>query len=292
MGQGTKSMLAQIVAEQLGGDITNIIVTTGDTGKSRYGFGGFGSRQTVTAGSSAYVAALKVREKVLTIAGQILECDPGDLEIEGRDVYLKGAREIKVTLGEVAKVSLGTAGFYLPRGIRSPGLEVTEQVILNDMTYSNGSAIATVEVDIETGEAAVLDFIISHDCGRAINPTLVEGQIMGGFAHGLGNALFERMIFNEAGEPLTTTLADYLLPTLDVVPSVRLIHVESPTPLNPLGVKGVGEAGVLPAAGAIVSAIEDALRPFGIHISHAPVRPQDLLEKIAEARKLRSDVNA
>jgi aerobic carbon-monoxide dehydrogenase large subunit len=292
MGQGTKSMLAQIVAEQLGGDVTNIVVTTGDTENSRYGFGGFGSRQTVTAGSSAYVAALKVREKVLTIAGQILECDLGDLEIEGRDVYLKGAREIKVTLGEIAKVSLGTTGFYLPRGIRSPGLEVTEQVILNDMTYANGSAVATVEVDIETGEAAVLDFIISHDCGRAINPTLVEGQIMGGFAHGLGNALFERMIFNEAGQPLTTTLADYLLPTLDVVPSVRLIHVESPTPLNPLGVKGVGEAGVLPTAGAIVSAIEDALRPFGIHISHAPVRPQDLLEKIAEARKLRGDVNA
>jgi aerobic carbon-monoxide dehydrogenase large subunit len=288
MGQGTKSMLAQIVAEQLGGDITNIVVTTGDTGKSSPGFGGFGSRQTVTAGSSAHVAALKIREKVLTIAAQMLECDPGDLDIDGRDVCLKGAGEIKVTLADVAKASLGTTGFYLPRGIASPGLEVTEHVILNDMTYSNGSAVATVEVDIETGETTVIDFVICHDCGRAINPTLVEGQVMGGFAHGLGNALFERMIFNEGGEPLTTTLADYLLPALDAVPSLRLIHVESPTPLNPLGAKGVGEAGVLPTAAAIVSAIEDALQPFGIHLAHAPVRPQDLLGKIAEAQKRRA----
>ena len=287
MGQGTKSMLAQIVAEQLGGDITNIVVTTGDTGKSSPGFGGFGSRQTVTAGSSAHVAALKIREKVLAIAGQMLECDSSDLEIAGREVRLKGAGEIKVTLAKVAKASLGTTGFYLPQGIASPGLEVTEHVIINDMTYSNGSAVATVEVDIETGETTVLDFVISHDCGRAINPTLVEGQIMGGFAHGLGNALFERMIFNEDGEPLTTTLADYLLPTLDVVPWPHLIHVESPTSLNPLGAKGVGEAGVLPTAAAIVSAIEDALQPLGIRISHAPVQPQDLLEKIAKARKQR-----
>ena len=226
MGQGTKSMLAQIVAEQLGGDISNIVVTTGDTGKSSPGFGGFGSRQTVTAGSSAHVAAAKVRERVLTIAGQMLECDPGDLEIEGREVCLKGAREIKVALAQVAKASLGIAGCYLPRGLASPGLEVTEHVVLNDMTYSNGSAVATAEVDIETGEATVLDVVISHDCGRVINPILVDGQIMGGFAHGLGNALFERMIFNENGEPLTTTLADYLLPTLDVVPSLRLIRVE------------------------------------------------------------------
>jgi carbon-monoxide dehydrogenase large subunit len=111
---------------------------------------------------------------------------------------------------------------------------------------------------------------------------------MGGFAHGLGNALFERMIFNEQAEPLTTTFADYLLPTLDVVPPVRLLHLESPTPLNPLGAKGVGEAGVLPTAAAIVSAIEDALEPFGIRMSHAPVSPQDIASRVAEVRRIRS----
>jgi aerobic carbon-monoxide dehydrogenase large subunit len=217
------------------------------------------------------------------LAGHLLECSADDLEIKGTDVCVKGASGLKVTLAQVAKASIGAAGYYLLGGL-APGLEATEQVIRNEMTYANGTAVATVEVDIETGATAVLDLVIGHDCGRVINPLIVEGQIVGALVHGLGNSLFERMIFNEDGQPLTTTLADYLLPTMAVVPNIHIIHLESPTSLNPLGVKGVGEAGVIPTAAAIVGAIEDALQPFGITISHAPVSPAEIAAMISARR--------
>lgn len=284
MGQSTKTMLAQIVAAQLGGDIANVVVTTGDTAATLTGFGGFGSRQTVTAGSSAHVAAVKVRQKVLAVAGHLLECAPEDLAIERDEVRLKGARDLKVTLAQVAKASIGTAGAYLPGGL-TPGLEASEQVILDAMTYSNGTAIATVEVDVETGAIKVLELVIGHDCGRVIDRTIVEGQLVGGIVHGLGNALLERMIFSTDGQPQTTTLADYLLPSADVVPKLGIVHLESPTSLNPLGVKGVGEAGVLPVAAAVISAVEDALRLFDVRITHAPVSPDEIFAVIATGRQ-------
>jgi carbon-monoxide dehydrogenase large subunit len=283
MGQGTKTMLAQIVAEQLGGDMTNIVVTAGDSATSATGFGGFGSRQAVTAGSSAHVAAVKVRAKALAVAGHLLEVSADDLEIVGGDIRLKGAPDLKVSLGQVAKAALGTAGAYLPGGL-PPGMEASEQVVINEMAYSNGTATAIVEVDVETGYVAIQDFVLVHDCGRVINPAIVEGQMLGGIVHGIGNALFERMIFDDAGQPLTTTLAEYLLPTSTHVPRIRVIHRESPTPLNPLGVKGVGEGGVLPTPAAIIAAIEDALSEFNIHIDHAPISPADIVAKIAAAR--------
>jgi carbon-monoxide dehydrogenase large subunit len=151
------------------------------------------------------------------------------------------------------------------------------------MTYSNGTAVATVEVDIETGDVVVCDIVVVHDCGHAINRTLVEGQVLGGVVHGLGTTLFERMIFSEDGQPLTTTLADYLMPTSTEIPPVRLIHLESPTPLNPLGAKGVGEAGVIPMAAALISAVEDALGSFGVSIAHTPIVPADIIALIGSA---------
>jgi aerobic carbon-monoxide dehydrogenase large subunit len=279
MGQSTKTMLAQIVAEQLGGDINNIIVTTGDSATSTLGFGGFGSRQTVTAGSSAHAAAVKVREKAIGIAGHMLEVSPEDLEIAGVEIRLKGAADLKISLGKVAKASLGIAGNYLLGGL-PPGMEATEQFEVNEMTYANGTAIAVVEVDPETGGVVVLDFVMAHDCGRVINPMIVEGQIMGGVAHGIGNALFETMIYDVSGTPLTTTLAEYLLPTSSEVPTMRLVHTESPTPLNPIGVKGVGETGVIPVAAAIAGAVEDALSEFNVRIDRTPILPADLVAKI------------
>jgi carbon-monoxide dehydrogenase large subunit len=280
MGQSTKTMLAQIVAEQVGGDVSNILVTTGDSATSTLGFGGFGSRQTVTAGSSAHVAAVKVREKALSIAGHMLEASPEDLEIVGTEIRLKGAAGLKVTLAQVAKASLGVAGNYLVGGL-PPGLEAAEQFIVNEMTYANGTAVAVVEVDPDTGGVAVREFVMAHDCGRAINPMIVEGQIMGGVVHGIGNALFERMIYDDRGTPLTTTFAEYMLPTSSEIPQMRFFHDESPTSLNPIGVKGVGETGVVPVAAAIAGAIEDALLEFNVHIDHMPVGPAELMGKIA-----------
>jgi len=277
-------MLAQIVAEQLGGDVGNVVVTTGDSATSSLGFGGFGSRQTVTAGSSAHVAAARVREKAINIAGHMLEVSPEDLEIEGAEIRVKGAADIKVDLGQVAKASLGIAGNYLLGGL-PPGMEASEQFVVNEMTYANGTAVAVVEVDAETGGVTVLDFVMAHDCGRVINPMLVDGQLHGGIAHGIGNALLERMIYDDAGTPLTTSLADYLLPTSAEIPAMRLLHTESPTELNPIGVKGVGETGVIPVAAALAGAIEDALSEFKVHIDRAPISPAELVEKIALERQ-------
>jgi carbon-monoxide dehydrogenase large subunit len=282
MGQSTKTMLAQIVADQLGGAMERITVKAGDSGEVTMGFGGFNSRQTVVAGSSAHLAAVKVRQKILLAASHLLEADAGDLEIEDGSVFVKGAKDMSVPLAEIAKVMAGAPGFVLP-GDLPPGLEASESVVLNQMTYGNGTAVAEVEVDVKTAAVKVTRIVFVHDAGRLINPTIVEGQIAGGIAHGIGNALYEWMAYDEEAQPLTTTLADYLLVTATDMPALELRHRETPTPLNALGVKGIGEAGVLPIPAAIVAAVEDALAPFAIRLSQFPIRPRDLAALLAEA---------
>lgn len=281
MGQGTATMLAQIVAEQLGGDIGNIVVKTGDT-SGTLGFGGFNSRQTVVAGASAHAAALAVREKLLAVAADALEADAADLEIVDNTVALKGVRGRNIGFASLADAALGLPGFRLP-GIDKPGLLASEQVLIDDMAYSNGTAVAEVEVDPKTGHVRVDRFVLGHDCGRMINPKLVDGQIMGGVAHGIGNALFEQMMFDDEAQPLTTTLADYLLVSAAEMPPIRICHTESPSPLNALGVKGVGESGVIPTAPAIAAAVENALAPFGVTINAMPLSPQALRNAIRDA---------
>ena len=278
MGQGTATMLAQIIAEQLGGDLANISVVTGDTSES-LGFGGFNSRQTVTAGSSAFKAATLVRAKVLQVAAHLLETTPDELVIDGSSVRFRLPRNRGLSLAEIAVAAAGLPGFQLP-GIDSPGLDSAARVVLNHMPFSNGSAVAEVSVDPETGKVDVLRMTLAHDCGRIVNQKTVDGQLMGGLAHGIGNALFERMVFDEGGQPLTTTLADYLLVTASAMPQILLRHLESPSPLNELGMKGVGESGVIPAAGAIASAIDDALSHLSIHVDCAPLSPPRLRDRI------------
>ncbi len=275
MGQSTRTMLTQLVAEQLGGDMDNVVVVTGDTAASPMGIGGSNSRQAVLAGSSAHVAAMRVRDKVLAVAGELLEAEVVDLEIEGRDVRVVGTDRI-LTLGAIARAVAGQAGFAIP-GKRGPGLSADESVVIDAMAYANGTAVAEVEVDVETGAVEIREVVFSHDCGRALHPRIVDGQLMGGIAHGIGNALYEFMRYDENAQPTSTTLADYLLVTATEMPPVRILHMHSPTPLNPLGIKGVGEAGVIPVPAAIASAIEDALAPFGVHISHVPLSPVDVL---------------
>ena len=287
IGQGTETMLAQIVAAQLGGDLDNIRVTTGDTAATALGIGTSNSRVTVTAGTSAHVAACKVRDKALLVASAMLDCPVEELEIAGDEIVARDLPErkanLKVSLGEVADAVAGTPGYTLPQGIE-PGMEATEQVVLDANAFSSGTAVAEVEIDIDTGEVRIVNYVLAQDCGRMINPMTVAGQSIGGTAHGIGNALFEWMGYDDNGQPLTTNLADYLLVTATEMPRVELIHLESPTPLNPLGVKGVGECGVLPAPPAIISAIEDALRPFEVQISRAPIFPHQILELIQQSR--------
>jgi carbon-monoxide dehydrogenase large subunit len=284
MGQSTKTMMAQIVAEQFGGDIERVVVVAGDSGEVSMGFGGFNSRQTVMAGSSAHMAAVKVREKALLVAGHLLEADASDLDIEGGDVFVKGAPGMKIPLGTLARMMAGTAGFVLPGGL-APGLEATENLVIDAMTYANGTAVAEVEVDIHTAAVKVTRVTFVHDAGRLINPMIAEGQVVGGIAHGIGNALYEWMAYDDDAQQLTTTLADYLLATASEMPELVLGHRETPSPLNPLGVKGIGESGLLPIPAAIASAIEDALSPFGIKLSQFPIRPRDLFELIEATRE-------
>ncbi len=283
MGQSTRTMLAQIVAEQLGGNMDNVTVTTGDTAAISMGIGGFNSRQAVMAGSSAHVAAVKVRDKALAIAAHLLEVSARDLEIDGERIHITGVREKSIGLGEVARAVAGTAGFRLP-GNMAPGLEATEHVVIDQMTYANGTAVAEVEVDAETGAVRICRFVLAHDCGKLIHPLIVAGQLAGGVAHGIGNALFEWMGFDDHGQPVTTNLGEYLLVTATEMPRIEIIHQVSPTQLNPLGIKGVGEAGVIPTAPALISAIEDALQPFGVHLARTPVFPADIMALIEAGR--------
>ena len=171
------------------------------------------------------------------------------------------------------------AGGPLPRGF-SPGLEATSYRTSDGMPTASGSNVAEVEVDIGTGEVRVLRYSVGHDCGKMINPMMVDGQIVGGVVHGIGNALFERMVYDEAGQPLNTNYGEYLLPIATEMPPIAIAHQETPSPFNPLGIKGAGEGGTIPAASAIVAAIESALAPFGVTVDSYPVSPEELCNLI------------
>ena len=279
MGQSTHTMLSQIVADQLGGDMDNIEVITGDTAVISLGIGGSASRQAVTAGSSAFLAAQAVKKKVLKVASQMLEAPEEDLEINGTDVRVKGVASLKTSFAKVAHAVAGTPGYALPDGI-DPGMEASRSFLTDDLTYVNGTVAVEVEVDPETGHVLILKYVIVHDCGTVINPMIVDGQVVGGTAHGIGNSLFEWMGYDENAQPITTNLAEYLLVNSTEMPQVELGQMVSPTPLNPLGVKGVGECGVVSAPAAIIGAIENALEPFNIHINQVPIRPDEIVAKI------------
>ena len=275
MGQGIETMLADIVAGALGCDRERVRVTAGDTAAVALGIGGFNSRQAVTAGSSAYNAARRVRDKALAVAARHLEAAEEDLEVADGEVRVRGAPDLRVGLGRLAETVAGTPGVTLPEGI-APGLAAEENTVLDDMPFANGTAVAEIEIDRETGSAALARLVVAHDCGRIVNPAIVEGQIVGGAAHAVGNALFEWMGFDGDAQPLTTTLADYLLPGSTDVPRIDTVHMESPSPLNPIGVKGVGECGTVPTAAAIAAAIEDALGLPGGTIDRTPLSPADI----------------
>jgi carbon-monoxide dehydrogenase large subunit len=276
MGQGLKTMLAQVTSEQLGVPVEEIEVISGDTGTIALGLGGFASRQTVTAGSSVHGAAKEVRAKVLRMAAHLLEAAEEDLELADGEVRVTGS-DVSITVKQVAEACSGAPGYSMPGGIE-PGLEASDNFKPSALTYSNGVQAVEVEVDTGTGEVRFLNYVVVSDCGTLINPMIVDGQIAGGVVHGIGNALFEWMGYDENGQPLTTNFGEYTMPTATELIHLDLQYEHSPTPLNPLGVKGVGETGTVPAAAAIVSAVENALEPFGARINDYPVKPATIVE--------------
>jgi carbon-monoxide dehydrogenase large subunit len=283
MGQGLGTALAQICAAQLGIAPDEVSVVGGDTSTVPLGLGGFASRQLVTAGSSVLLASRAVAAKAKKLASHLLEADEADLELADGRVRVVGVEKHSVALGELSRLLRGAPGYSFPAGIE-PGLEASVNHKMDALAYANACHAAEVEVDIETGCVRILRYLALQDSGVLINPLIVDGQVQGGITHGIGNALFEWMGYDEDAQPVTTTLAEYLLPGAVEMPHFETLYKQSPSPMNPLGAKGAGEVGTIPAAAAVISAVEDALTPFGVLINEAPVRPARLVELIARAR--------
>jgi carbon-monoxide dehydrogenase large subunit len=284
IGQGLKTAFAQICAEQLGVAPRDITVVAGDTGAISLGMGAFASRQTVMGGSAVHVAAQVVRDKVRKAAAEMLEVDADDLELRDGRVEVKGVPRHGLDFGEVAIAMAGVPGYKLP-GDLPPGLEHSHNHLGNSLTYAGAFMAVELEVDAETGHVELHKIVVVNDSGLAINPNLVRGQVIGSVVHTLGNTLLERMVYDAAAQPQTTTFADYLLPTAPGLPNIEVILVEYPSKTNPLGVKGAGETACIPVPAAIVSAVENALAPFGVRLAEFPLSPAGIFQMIDDARK-------
>ncbi len=289
MGQGLKTAFTQIVADALGVQPGKIRVVAGDTSTISLGQGGFASRQTVVAGSAVHMAALTIRKKALRVAAHLLGVSENDLSITDGMVHVSDIPSSGVTLSELAEALAGVPGYALPADVE-PGLEAESHFSPSSLAYSNATHAVEVEVSTDTGATTIRRYVVVNDCGRMINPALVEGQIHGCVVHGIGNALFEQMIFDEDAQPLTTNFGEYLLPTITEVPFIEIAHMESPTTLNPLGVKGVGELHVVPVAAAVASAIENALSPWSVRIDEYPVTPMMVVDLITSAEESRESI--
>jgi carbon-monoxide dehydrogenase large subunit len=283
-GQGVRTMLAQIAADVLHVAPAAIHVVDGDTAASPLGLGAFASRQAVTAGNAAHRAALAIADKIRQAGASLMEVSPDDLELVDGAVRVKGVPGLQRSFAQIARALAGVPGFALPGGL-PPGLAAAVDFEPPALTYTNGCHVVEAEVDPETGLVHLLRYVVVHDCGRVINPMMLDGQVLGGVVNGIGATLTEWMRYADDGQPLTVTYADYLLPSADTVPPIEIHHMESPTPLNPLGVKGAAESGTIGAPAAIVSAIEDALRPLGVVIRDLPVTPERLSALIAAATR-------
>ena len=283
VGQGIETTLAQVVAEELAVNAEDVTVVHGDSAQVPFGVGGFASRGASVALPAALEAARKVRQKVFTVAASLLEAGAGDLVLEGGAVHVRGLPERAVTLRQLARAAVPG-----PPGME-PGLYAAHFFEAPKMTYPYGTHVAVVEVDPATGHVALLNYVVTYDVGRAINPMIVGGQMVGGLAQGIGGALFENLVYDAEGQLLTTTFMDYLVPTAMEMPEATTMKIleETPTPLNPLGVKGVGEGGSSGAGAAIANAVADALAPLGVAITELPLSP-DRLARLLRAPSSRS----
>jgi CO/xanthine dehydrogenase Mo-binding subunit len=291
-GQGHETMLAQVVAHELGVPVDDVFVTTGDTRRMPYAVGTFASRTAVMSGNAVALAARRVRAKALRIAADALEVSADDLEIVDGDIRVKGAPDTRMALGtvsvmsnplryafdEAAKAATQFAGANDPdkppvADDDEPGLEGRDFYSPTQATFANGMHAAVVETDPVTADIRILRYCVVHDCGPMINPMIVEGQVHGGVAQGVGGALYERMVYDESGQLLNASFMDFLMPYASEIPHIETDHLETPSPLNPLGVKGAGEAGCIPVSAVIASAIEDA---EGFPITSMPISPSEL----------------
>jgi CO/xanthine dehydrogenase Mo-binding subunit len=278
-GQGHYTVFAQVVADELAVNVENVQVVTGDTREFGWGTGTFASRGAVVAGSACHAAAKAVREKALALASQLLDVSVDDLQLMRGRVSVRGDEARGFTLAELAGKANPLRGAVRPG--TKPGLEATEYFGPDRGSTASGVHAMLVEVDPETAMVAIKRYVVVHDCGTIINPLLVDGQIHGGVAHGIGNAFYERLVYDEQGQLLNASFMDYLLPTAMDVPPIETAHRETASPYNPIGLKGVGEAGCIPTGAVFAQAVEDALAGR-IEIREIPLGPNMLFELIAE----------
>ncbi|MBA3531825.1 MAG: xanthine dehydrogenase family protein molybdopterin-binding subunit [Ardenticatenales bacterium] len=277
-GQGHYTSFAQIAADALGVPMKDIYISTGDTGQFSWGVGTFASRGAVVAGSAVYSAAQMVREKALKQAAEHLEASEADIELVDGFAQVRGAPGARVPLATLAASANPLRGAVRPG--TEPGLEATAYFGPQMGTTASGAHAMIVEVDPETYQLKILKYVVVHDCGPLINPLIVDGQVHGGVAQGIGNAFYEQLIYDETGQLLNASFMDYLLPTSTDVPRMELGHEETPSPLNPLGVKGAGEAGAIPVGPLFAQALEDALIDSGLEILEIPLSPSRLWELV------------
>lgn len=283
VGQGVETVFAQVCADVLGVGYEDVTVRYGDTEALPDSVGAFGSRGTVVGGNAVLGAAERVRDKILAVAARELEAHPADLELRDGAVRVRGVADRALTLREVARAA-GVAR-ALAAGAE-PGLEALHYHRQDAMTYGHGLHLAVVEVDEDTGAVHVLRYAVVYDVGRSINPMLVEGQIVGGLAQGLGAALHEELVYDDAGQLATGTLMEYHLPAAADMPPLELwVREEDPSPTNALGVKGAGEDGIVAAGAAVANAVADALAPLGVEVRALPLRPSRLRELMRAARQ-------
>lgn len=281
-GQGEETTFAQVVADEFGVPMANVEIVHGDTDNTPQGWGTYGSRTTAVCGSAVKVAAQRVKEKAKKIAAHLLEASEDDLEWKDGKFTVRGSPAQSKAFGEVALMA--NVAWNMPAGVE-PGLEATAFFDPTNFVYPFGTHLCTVEVDIETGETRILRYIAVDDCGPLINPLIVEGQVQGGVIQGIGEAMQEIAVYDEDGQLLTGTMMDYAVPRAAQMPNIETAHTVTPTTVNPLGVKGVGETGTIAAVPTLVSAVCDALAPLGITHIEKPLTPARVWAAIQAAPK-------
>ncbi len=279
-GHSVETTMSQVVAEGLGVNIEDVIFFNGDTDTVPVGHTTGGSRNVVFGGGAARLAAAEMRDRIVTIAADMMEAAPEDLEISSGAIFVKGTPARQVSLASVAALAYLTP-HKLPAGL-PPGLEITSRFTTEGVTWSNATHACTCEVDPTTGRVTLLRYIVSEDCGIMINPKVVEGQICGGVVQGVGGVLLENFVYDQDGNPLTTTMMDYLLPTAADVPAIEYGHIQTPS-RHPGGWKGMGEGGAIASPAAVVNAVADALSPFGVVLTSQPLSPDTIVAALADA---------
>jgi len=279
-GQGLRTTLAQIIADEVGVSPQDVRVVHGDTDRTPYGWGTFASRSLVICGGASLLAARRIREKLLIIASHVLEAAPDDIALDNGSAKVLGT-DRAVPIAELARAAYHQT--YRFKGEITPGLRESADYDPAG-TFSNACHVAIVEVDAETGRVRIERYLVVEDAGRIINPMIADGQVHGGIAQGIGNALFEEIVYDQSGNIQTATLADYTPPTTREIPHIELHHIETPTDASITGAKGLGEGGAIGAPAAIVNAVNDALSPFGVSIDEIPATPQRILAALRKAQ--------